>query len=396
MKICIAVEPYNLISGHCRLAVELAGQLVKMNHEVVLLTTRPTDAVENLNKQLAADVSLSGVEILAPFHSSSDPLTDKTKSVIRASLKGVDLVHGFNFRITNLIMSLYGAERDFFVVYHLSGQAKWRWRDLLKAGPSSFLILTRLIHIYKLLSPAGKFKKILMRYDKITVGCNFLAELVKCMGIDRERIEVVPWGLDMKRFTDVSSQPFPARQNFLYFGWGSSIRGVPDVLEAFKLLLRNDPSVRLTLCFPGFHGLEEEFLKFSIRKMKISESVSLKSFVPDILKMIADSSVVILPFRSTAGFPHPPLAILEAMAVGRVVISTLTGSIPEIICDNKTGFLVPPRYPSSLYKKMLLTYNTQLRREIGERSREYIALAHSWEYALPKILNVYKQIQKKG
>ena len=47
------------------------------------------------------------------------------------------------------------------------------------------------------------------------------------------------------------------------------------------------------------------------------------------------------------------MILLEAMAMGRPVIATSVGGIPEVVVDGVTGLLVPPRNPSRLADAML-------------------------------------------
>ncbi len=87
-----------------------------------------------------------------------------------------------------------------------------------------------------------------------------------------------------------------------------------------------------------------------------------------------------------------PLVTLEAMQYGLPVISTYEGSIPEIVINNETGFLVEKQNPQMLADKIaVLLENKELRTAMGKRGYERFtnnfALQH-FEY------NLHRTFQK--
>ncbi|NLI56859.1 glycosyltransferase family 4 protein, partial [bacterium] len=74
------------------------------------------------------------------------------------------------------------------------------------------------------------------------------------------------------------------------------------------------------------------------------------SLVPEYL---IESDIFVLPSLSE-GFP---VVVLEAMASGLPVVATNVGGLPEIIQENKNGFLVEPQNPRDLAKKILFLLN---------------------------------------
>jgi glycosyltransferase involved in cell wall biosynthesis len=68
------------------------------------------------------------------------------------------------------------------------------------------------------------------------------------------------------------------------------------------------------------------------------------------------------------------LTILEAMAAGVPVIATRVGGTPEVVHDQQTGLLVPPRNPAALAEAILRLWRQPSERErLAERARRYVS-----------------------
>ena len=62
-----------------------------------------------------------------------------------------------------------------------------------------------------------------------------------------------------------------------------------------------------------------------------------------------------------------PITLIEAMALGRAVVATDVGGIPEVVEDGVTAKIVPPRNPAALAGAMLeLLKAPQRSRRLGE------------------------------
>ena len=65
---------------------------------------------------------------------------------------------------------------------------------------------------------------------------------------------------------------------------------------------------------------------------------------------------------------------IEAMALGKPVVGTRAGGLPEVVRDGETGLLVVPRFPESLAGACLrLLGNASLAGRLGEAGRERVA-----------------------
>lgn len=90
----------------------------------------------------------------------------------------------------------------------------------------------------------------------------------------------------------------------------------------------------------------------------------------DVSDLIAASSVVVLPsLAESFGF-----TLLEAMSLGRPVVGSTTGGIPEVVAAGKAGLLVPPADSQSLADAICgLLQNAALADAMGEAGRKHAA-----------------------
>jgi glycosyltransferase involved in cell wall biosynthesis len=87
-------------------------------------------------------------------------------------------------------------------------------------------------------------------------------------------------------------------------------------------------------------------------------------------------------------------AILEYMAMGKVVIASAGGGTNEIVEDNKTGFLISPSDPNQLSEKIeLLLGDIELRKNMGRAGRQRIEDDFSIDNMVNKFVAVYKNFE---
>jgi glycosyltransferase involved in cell wall biosynthesis len=88
-----------------------------------------------------------------------------------------------------------------------------------------------------------------------------------------------------------------------------------------------------------------------------------------------------------------PNAVLEAMAAGLPVVATAVGGTSEVVIDEVTGFLVPPRDPQALAQGMrTLLHNSALRRKMGRAGRERVERYFSLEHMVGQTQAVYERL----
>ena len=113
----------------------------------------------------------------------------------------------------------------------------------------------------------------------------------------------------------------------------------------------------------------------------------------DIEPFIQSAIAVVLPFQGTMGYSQPPLTLIEAMSLGKAVISTRRGSINELIVDGKTGLLVKPGDVEGLAHAMLRLSDKTFAKKMGENAYDEIRKKHNWDTVIDKYLEIYNFIR---
>ena len=104
--------------------------------------------------------------------------------------------------------------------------------------------------------------------------------------------------------------------------------------------------------------------------------------------LTAALDVSVLPSRREA----QGLAILEAMAVGRPVVATRVGGIPEMVRDGVSGLLVPSNDPVALAAAIVrLLQDRPLAQRLGVAGRELVRRHYRAEGMVSAISSVYEQ-----
>jgi len=199
-------------------------------------------------------------------------------------------------------------------------------------------------------------------------------------GIGEGRIHVVPAGVDLDRFR-------PRRKNrellqrlelteddliVLFIGRLAWEKGIHDLIYAAKMTSQ-DPELNgkpIKFLIVGT-GVERESILQEAKILQVSENVRLVGNVPymEIHEYHNIGDMLVLPSILTRSWQEQfGMVLAEAMASGNPVISTSSGSIPEVVGD--CGLLVQPGDSVSLYHAIRkLATDEELRMSMGRRAR---------------------------
>lgn len=141
-------------------------------------------------------------------------------------------------------------------------------------------------------------------------------------------------------------------------------KGIRYLLQAAVKVLTVSPGTVFLLAGDG--PLLEDLKNLS-QRLGIGKNVVFAGYCQDVPAVLSIVDIVATPSLTEGS----PLAVLEAMAMGKPIVASNVGGIKEILKDGETGLLVPSEDPSALAEKILhLIGNSQEARELGKRARE--------------------------
>ncbi|MDA8213829.1 MAG: glycosyltransferase family 4 protein [Nitrospiraceae bacterium] len=202
--------------------------------------------------------------------------------------------------------------------------------------------------------------------------------VLRMEGVPEGKIKVIYPGVDTERFKpgdkpdELLSKNNIDRDSFviLYVGKLVSWKGIHNLVYAAKIL--KDKGIKDFVVAVAGKGAQKENMQKLIRETKTDEHFRFLDFVsyaeiPDVYRM---ADVFVLTSYPTMTWQEQfGMVLVEAMASGKPVISTMSGSIPEVVGD--AGILIPPGDYMSLANSILeLIENKKLREDSGKAGRE--------------------------
>jgi glycosyltransferase involved in cell wall biosynthesis len=214
--------------------------------------------------------------------------------------------------------------------------------------------------------------RLIARWSKmVAVSEDIRTFLITQVGIKEDRVVTIHNGIDVKAYRD-RSQGESAQQNgrteYVIGAVGSlyPVKGHTYLLKALAIVLKSQPHVVCKIAGQGrlLHQLQAEAADLGIANQVTF--LGLRHDIPQILQSI---DVFVLPSLSEG----LPLSVLEAMAAGKAVIATDVGGISEVVQNERTGFVVPPKDPEALASRILqLMADQAVAKRLGRAGREQV------------------------
>ncbi len=143
-------------------------------------------------------------------------------------------------------------------------------------------------------------------------------------------------------------------------------KGVDIFLEAIPMVVNVLKNIRFVVIGSGPY---EEVLKKKAEALQLKNRVTFLGYVEPIWDYLDALDIFVLPTLSEG----LGLSILEAMAVGKPVIATRVGGIPEIISHGDNGDLVSPGSAKELADAILyLAATPRIRTDYGQRGYRHV------------------------
>lgn len=160
------------------------------------------------------------------------------------------------------------------------------------------------------------------------------------------RVVVNGSGVDLNHYAQAPLPPGPVR--FLLITRLLGDKGVREYAQAAAMVLRDHPEARFDLV--GFLDTNPNSVSAEeLRGWQEAGTLYWHGPLDDVRPALAAAHVYVLPSYYREGTPR---TVLEAMAMGRAVITTDTPGCRETVIDGHNGFMVPPRKAEPLAHAM--------------------------------------------
>lgn len=228
---------------------------------------------------------------------------------------------------------------------------------------------------------------------RIAATCSDEVFELSRLGVPRDRISVVPCGVDLDRFTPVG--PVAARgakHRLVMVGRLVPRKGFSTAIAALRQL----PDTELVIAGgAGKRGVdgdpEADRLRAFARKCGVSDRVHLlgavsRSDMPALLR--SADLVLCTPWYEPFG-----IVPLEAMASGVPVVASAVGGLIDTVVDGVTGELVPPREPGPLGTAVRrLLADPATREAYGAAGVDRARSRYSWDRIAQDTVRVYGRV----
>ncbi|GHT58046.1 LPS glycosyltransferase [Bacteroidia bacterium] len=220
--------------------------------------------------------------------------------------------------------------------------------------------------------------------------------LVDKFKISPKKIDILRLGIDFSAFDKISCTKNEIREKFGLpknktligcIAFHKPIKGIDVLLQAVKELKFKYKCNDFMLCqIGGYFGELSPELQNMAKELNIDDSIlwlGLRDNVPEFLSAF---DIYCQPSRSEG----LPMAIIEAFYAGLPIVASNVGGMPEVITDNKNGFLIEiENYEQMAERLNDLLKNENLRKEFGNMGYKTVSKEFNVVKQIDKLLNYY-------
>lgn len=217
------------------------------------------------------------------------------------------------------------------------------------------------------------------KIDKIIAPSEYFKEMFIKDGIDSDRVEVLHNSIDVKNYdVDIDDKGYA-----FYYGRLSKEKGIYNLLKAML-------SIKDRRLFVAGDGPEKGNIEQFINENNMNDRVELLGFLDSkkIKEYVRKARVVIVPSICRENCPY---SVLETLAMGRPIIGSNLGGIPELVKDGEYGYVYNNIEELTEKMKKLLD-EKDLSEKMGKNAKNSAIERFSRDTYYNKILKLYKEL----
>jgi alpha-maltose-1-phosphate synthase len=326
-----------------------------------------------------------------------------TKGKFRRQIHLARRVTGYDFNSWNLmIFDLKKLTADLDIIYSSDEWYPYTCQAV-KTGIPTIIMQWENIAFNPEVIPYSKIRKYNHEHAKHFVAISEKAkDTLVLEGVAPDRISVVPAGLDCEKFKPLERNEQLAKKlgisedsiKILFVGRLVFEKGIFDLLKAFSQLLRKKLNVELIIVGSGTPKMQIQIRQL-VENLKIGTKVKFLgniaySQMPKIHNLTDVFCLPSIPIKNWA--EQFGYSIVEAMACGKAVVSTSSGSISEVVKDRLTGLLVKPNSPLELELALEeLVIDAKEREVYGNNARGWVLQSFEANKIAEKLVDIYRK-----
>lgn len=223
-------------------------------------------------------------------------------------------------------------------------------------------------------------------YKVIFVGKNIQKETDKLIFPKKiKNAVVIENGVDdeFERYKNIK----PRKKSFVYVGRVTRDKGIGEMIEAFKIVLKKYKNVQLNIYGDG----DVEFFKNAAGDC---DNIVFHGPTDTPLRALADNEIFILPsYREGLS-----LSLLEAAMMKKKIIASDVDGNPEIVTNKKTGFLAPAKNVKKLAEVMMwMLEHEKKSEELAKNARKFYKENFDFDKIfVEKMLPLYNRDEEKA
>lgn len=225
--------------------------------------------------------------------------------------------------------------------------------------------------------------------DKIIAVSDAVArEAARYYRLPEKKIFVIHSGVNLPTLTEAVEEEQKRGHNILVVGRLIWRKGINYLIEALPSVVAEYSDIRLMVVG---EGEQKASLEDCAKRLRIEKNVRFLGRVSSkkLHSLYLHADVYVQPSL------YEPLgiAILEAMSMGKPIVASRVGGIPELVTSGVEGLLVEPGNAFQLGESIKnLFSDPSLRRKCGRNARRKVETEFTWTKAAQQTLNLYEDL----
>ncbi len=229
----------------------------------------------------------------------------------------------------------------------------------------------------------------------VTISNSSLEKMRKYYGVSKEKVRIVPNGVDKEKFKPAGDRAAAKRQFglddkpvVLFVGSLIPRKGLHFLVEAAKKIVKQQADAKFVIVGDG--PLKNQLLS-DLGKANLSRNFTfLSGLTEDALAAVYGcADVFVLPsIQEGQG-----IVLLEAQASAKPVVAFNVGGVNEAVLRGETGLLVDRGDSDALADALLkLLLDDSLNEKMGAKGRRFVVENFTWDVCAERMLSVYSEV----